>query len=142
MPESANDLAARCRGTCQALRLLVRNLETLTSAQFEVDLEDVAGTVLYSSSSRIRLPAALTNAVRHSGATVILAIGCERSCLRLGSATNGRGFHPLSVDRNAHFGLQLMRERIELVGGLLYVDAAEAHGTTVVARLPIEIPES
>ena len=47
------------------------------------------------------------------------------------------GFAPDQIDLTSHFGLQLMRERVEAIGGQLSICTAPGLGTTVVARVPI-----
>lgn len=51
---------------------------------------------------------------------------------------DGRGFDPRTAlsDAKDSFGLQTMRERMELVGGSLAVDSSPGGGTRVVARIP------
>jgi signal transduction histidine kinase len=51
---------------------------------------------------------------------------------------DGLGFVPAAVDRNRHFGLDLMRERVELAGGLLHVESTPEIGTRVSIRIPTE----
>jgi signal transduction histidine kinase len=60
----------------------------------------------------------------------------ESSYLKLIVADDGRGFDPSTVDTTQHFGLQLMRERIELFGGDILVDSKVGAGTNLVARFP------
>lgn len=128
-------------GLAETLRLLVGNLQTLTSARFELDLEEVGGSALQQLLAYQVAREALTNAARHSGATEIrLALAVREGCIRLVVDDDGDGFQPLSVDRSLHFGLQLMRERVELLGGLLHVATEGGRGTTVVARIPIDTP--
>jgi signal transduction histidine kinase len=82
---------------------------------------------------------AISNAAQHSNATtIVVALDQEEDSIRLRITDNGRGFNPLTVDSSRHFGLQLMRERAELAGGVLLVDSRPGEGTTVLARLPIE----
>ena len=82
---------------------------------------------------------ALSNAVRHSAASsIVLVLDQEEDSIRLRVSDNGQGFNVLGVDGSSHFGLQLMRERVELAGGLLLVDSHPGEGTTVLARLPVE----
>ena len=79
----------------------------------------------------------MRNALRHSRASEIaIAVSDENGVLRLTVADNGIGFEPHSVDQHTHFGLALMRERIEIIGGVLYVEARPGEGTRIVARLP------
>jgi signal transduction histidine kinase len=59
--------------------------------------------------------------------------------MRLMVEDDGAGFQPDLVDENLHFGLQLIRERVELAGGVLVVDSAPGAGTRIVVRLPREL---
>lgn len=105
---------------------------------------------------------ALANVRRHAGVnvarvTVALAAGHAEVVI----ADEGRGFEPpaagdrpsasaspaatslaaspyLSVpDMHGHFGLEIMRERAQAVGGSLEVHSAPGQGARVVARLPL-----
>jgi signal transduction histidine kinase len=53
---------------------------------------------------------------------------------------NGVGFNPWawSGDQLAHFGLQTMRERAEMVGATLSIESEPGRGTTVTVRLKLE----
>ena len=62
----------------------------------------------------------------------------DDDAIRLRVTDDGQGFSMLGVDSTSHFGLQLMRERVELAGGVLLVDSHPGEGTTVLARLPID----
>jgi nitrate/nitrite-specific signal transduction histidine kinase len=42
------------------------------------------------------------------------------------------------MEKNLHFGLQIMRERAEGVSGKLRVESAPGHGTRIVVYLPLE----
>lgn len=57
---------------------------------------------------------------------------------------DGRGFDPHllgAVDRDGHFGLRQMRERIVDLGGTLDIHSAPGHGTELVVTLPPVIKE-
>ena len=80
---------------------------------------------------------ALRNAIKHSGATVIdVSLMATPSTLTLRISDNGAGFDPLTSPM-AGIGLQTMRERVDLVGGVLAVEALRPHGTTVRVDLPL-----
>ena len=80
---------------------------------------------------------ALRNAIKHSGATVIdVSLTATPSMLTLRISDNGAGFDPLTSPM-AGIGLQTMRERVDLVGGVLAVEALRPHGTTVRVDLPL-----
>jgi protein-histidine pros-kinase len=52
---------------------------------------------------------------------------------------DGIGFDPALVDESRHFGIALIRERVELAGGVFQVDARPGRGTRLVARLPLAL---
>ena len=90
-------------------------------------------------SSRARSTAvqeALTNAVRHAGATRIRIDVTEHDgWVDVAVGDDGRGFDPGNTDSDG-FGLTGMRERVELAGGELDIGSGPS-GTTVKARLPV-----
>ena len=58
--------------------------------------------------------------------------------LRVDIHDNGRGFDPAQAARDAegHFGLRIMAERAEEIGGSLRVRSEPGAGTRVVIELP------
>jgi signal transduction histidine kinase len=52
---------------------------------------------------------------------------------------DGVGFHPTEVGGpgDGHFGLTLMRERAQSVGGLLTLRSAPGEGTQVTLQVPL-----
>jgi signal transduction histidine kinase len=79
---------------------------------------------------------ALTNAVRHAGATRIkIEVSEHDGCVHVALADDGRGFD-LATANSGGFGLTGMRERVELADGELDIDSGP-EGTTVQARLPV-----
>ena len=79
---------------------------------------------------------ALTNAVRHAGATRIqIDVSEHDGCVDVAVADDGRGFDPATTDSGG-FGLTGMRERVELADGELDIDSGP-EGSTVRARLPV-----
>ncbi|MFN2155314.1 MAG: ATP-binding protein, partial [Anaerolineae bacterium] len=51
---------------------------------------------------------------------------------------DGQGFDPTQPVPEGHYGLQGMRERAEMVGGVLTVDSAPSRGTTVRFEVEVE----
>jgi signal transduction histidine kinase len=121
------------------LLLLVRHLQTLTPASFTTDVEDIGGPPLTQLLAYQVIQEALNNSVRHSGASAIrVEAGVHDGAVRLTVEDDGHGFIKSSVDSDSHFGLVMMRERVELIGGVLHIDSTP-QGTRIVARLPLEI---
>jgi signal transduction histidine kinase len=82
---------------------------------------------------------ALTNVVKHSGATAIrVRVARSANGLKTTITDNGRGFEAdaVSAHSEAHLGLQSMRERAAILGGTLRVRSS-ARGTTIAVRVPL-----
>jgi two-component system sensor histidine kinase UhpB len=131
-PEALDDLGlgsaliALCRrmavpGEVRVLHALEPGLPAL---QPEVDL------VIYRIAQE-----AVTNALRHAGATVVqVALGDRGAVIELVITDDGRGMpDDLPADTA---GLAGMRERARLVAGRLAVEDAPGGGTRVVLRIP------
>ncbi len=124
-------------GLSETLKLLVRFMERESSARILLKCERVGGTPLVQLLAYQVAREALRNALRHSRAsTVAIAVVDHGGALRITVEDDGVGFNPDSVDQQTHFGLALMRERIEIAGGVLYVDSRLGDGTRVIAKLP------
>ncbi len=78
----------------------------------------------------------LTNVQRHAGATEVwVSLQPLNGDLLLAVSDNGRGF-PAAVPAD-RFGIQVIRERIELLGGQVNLERSEAGGARLEVRLPI-----
>jgi signal transduction histidine kinase len=126
-------------GLNSTLRLLAKSVEGDTDAEIQVDLDDVRGSsanqlLIYQIAREV-----LHNAAKHSQAARIhMSLTREGDTARLVVADNGVGFNPTAVDRDLHFGLQLLAERAEAAGGILHVTSGPGLGTTIVAVLPTD----
>jgi signal transduction histidine kinase len=124
-------------GLVPTLRLLCDQLAGESEARISMSVEhdggsDVVQLLLYQVAKE-----ALNNAVRHSGAAQIhLRIWKRDGLIRLLVEDDGRGFNVHRVDRNEHFGLQLIAERVESARGTVVVDSTPGEGTRVLASLP------
>jgi signal transduction histidine kinase len=83
---------------------------------------------------------ALTNVRKHGrarGVSVTLSVECSR--IHALVADNGVGFDPSRLDakEGRTFGLSIMRERAEEVGGTLQVESAPGDGTRVMISVPL-----
>lgn len=78
---------------------------------------------------------ALTNALVHAHAKRIhIELVREADGIRLTVKDDGVGFDP-SLQREGHFGLQIMRERAALINGVLFIDSAPGLGCSVTLWL-------
>lgn len=81
---------------------------------------------------------ALSNALRHAGATAIdVSLDTGGDAVRLSVADDGAGFDLPAVARaSRRLGLTSMRERAEALGGTLSIDTAPGAGTRVTLEVP------
>jgi PAS domain S-box-containing protein len=83
------------------------------------------------------LQEAVHNAVKYSGAGRLeVSLTSKSGVIQLRVHDSGVGFDPA---KNGHgLGLTSMKERLKLVKGELLVDSKPRHGTTILARVPLE----
>ena len=128
-------------GLLDSVRLLADQLETAGSPRIHLTLSDVDACQLSQVLAYQVAREAMTNAARYSSARSIeVSVLQESETIRLTVEDDGVGFDPTKVDRAAHFGLQLISERVESVQGAVAVESTEGTGTRVVASLPTQIP--
>jgi two-component system, NarL family, sensor histidine kinase DevS len=78
---------------------------------------------------------ALTNVAKHAGASAVsILLTRKNGHVALVIEDDGRGFDP--GDPVDGFGLQGMRERVDLLGGSLQVESRTGAGTTVAVEVP------
>lgn len=85
---------------------------------------------------------AITNAVRHAGATrITLEVRFDEAAVTLRVADDGRGFAYETQARDAenHYGLTTMRERAEELGGCFTIATETGRGTAVETVVPIPV---
>jgi signal transduction histidine kinase len=83
---------------------------------------------------------AVTNAVRHSGASRLgLDLRYHPNEVALRIRDNGQGFETIdpTLPAKGHFGLQGMRERADQIGATLNVESSPESGTSVTLKVPL-----
>jgi PAS domain S-box-containing protein len=81
---------------------------------------------------------ALTNVARHAGTnSVEVMIKLEEQMITVEISDQGQGFELSSVDSTSHMGLNSMRERAYVVGGLMDIQTAPGKGTRVQVVIPL-----
>ncbi len=81
---------------------------------------------------------ALMNVRKHAQAShVRVTIKSDDGAARIEIADDGRGFDLNALPESQHFGLRIMRERAERLGGTFQVESAPGQGTQVTVRLKL-----
>jgi len=126
------------RGLVPSIEFLAGQLESAGAPRFELDLAHPGGSeraqlVIYQVARE-----AMTNAARYSRAKrVTVTLRNDNGLLRIAVRDNGVGFDPSTTSSGLpHFGLLLMRERCESVGGVFDIDARLGQGVTITAAVP------
>lgn len=127
-------------GLNSTLELLAQGIEAETEATVQLEVEDVGGTPLLQLLLYRVAREALRNSVRHSSAkTISVRLWQEEGAARLMIEDDGLGFDPWRVDSDAHFGLQLMRERVTAFGGDIAIDSQRGAGTRILVVVPMNL---
>jgi len=108
----------------------------------ELDVEGME-EVSFTSTQEIQLlriiQEALSNVRKHAEADHVW-IRFQRidDDVQITIADDGRGFDPVARVAKQAFGLAIMRERAESLGGSFRLDTRPGAGTTVTVRIPVE----
>ncbi len=140
----ADELLAQIRQVVSALRMhdgldlrvaLEALVQTLPAARIELQIEDqLRVDDLDQAETLLRCTQeAITNALRHGGATNIrISLQRRAGSIELHVENDGRRPNTIIVGH----GLTGMRERLNALGGNLEIDVASARGFHILARIP------
>jgi PAS domain S-box-containing protein len=127
-------------GVVAAMRGFCRELADQQRAQIDFRHEDVPGSVPPDVSLCLFrvLQEALHNGVRHSQARHFdVQLRGKGNTVELTVRDEGVGFDVSAAKRRLGLGLTSMKERLKLVGGVLFIESQPARGTTIRARAPV-----
>lgn len=125
------------RGLAETLQLLARDLSAESGIRIDVNASVVPGTPLVHLLLYQVTRETLVNAVKHSRATSVrVTLDHSGEEIRVIVEDDGVGFEPSLVDRTSHFGLELMRERVDLAGGKVFIESAADSGTRIIVKVP------
>lgn len=131
------------RGFIEALQGYLDQWQDTSGISVDLDAPETPIDQL-SSLAEIQLlriiQEALANVRKHSQAThAWIRISLERGILEVKIEDNGIGFDPAAIGRPGfpQFGLKIMAERAESIGGHLDIERNEPNGTRVLVRTPV-----
>lgn len=124
----------------RAISAIPGDLRIPSAATFRVLIEGESRPLLPGARTEVYLIAreGISNALRHSGARVVdVTLQYSRDSFRLTVRDDGRGFVPATVSAGTnHFGLSVMNERAQRLGGELRVASGPGAGTELVLTAP------
>lgn len=81
----------------------------------------------------------LGNAARHSQGNLIkVVIDMGESAVRMSVADNGKGFNTEMLKQRTSLGLNLIRDRVQILGGTFEVDSTIGKGSRVMLSIPVK----
>jgi signal transduction histidine kinase len=129
-------------GLVEALRSHARQFSARTEIGCELDLPAIApacGAERATALFRI-FDEALSNVARHAGARQVwVHLTVRDGDMTLRVDDDGRGFAAGELSASRALGLLAMRERARVFGGTVEVTGAPGRGTSVVARLRLDV---
>lgn len=123
----------------EAIKWHAKKVKERTGIEFSVSAGDIGQISLKIKENIYRIfQEALNNAVKHSGATRIeVLVSCDKSFLVLEIRDNGKGFLPAGREQDQGIGLYTIRERVELLGGIIRIESSDKIGTDIFIEVPI-----
>ncbi len=127
-------------GLVSTLRKHVDVLRRVYPADIQLTIDGEYGLAPQAEKELFRLAQeALSNALKHSAAErVRIHLFADGNRVSLEVQDDGGGFDPLAEGEEMGLGLTSMRERVQLLGGILAIDSAPGKGTTVSMEVPRE----
>jgi len=135
------------RTMIDALKEYVGRYQEQASVEVDLQIGPGAAAVVLSPVVEVQLvrivQEALANVRKHARTAraqlkLDMVVGAGGPRLRVLIADEGRGFDLTQSGKSAHFGLAIMRERAEGVGGSLDVESAPGRGTRIMVQMPLE----
>jgi signal transduction histidine kinase len=136
------------RGLVPLLEGLLIQHEAMTDTQVSLDVRGAIADLPVSVKIGLYrvLQEALSNAYRHGGANRVVVrlrpvVRRGEPRLRMSVSDNGHGFDPAALQSGRHFGLEGMRDRVEMIGGRFRLRSAPEVGTTIGIEVPADAGE-
>ncbi|ACG73305.1 integral membrane sensor signal transduction histidine kinase [Anaeromyxobacter sp. K] len=126
-------------GLAAALEGLVRDLEQRTRLAVILDVDPSVEPVEWLPAITLFriVREALTNVVRHAGATEVwIELRATPAARVLTVRDDGKGIGPWAADDRRALGIQGMQERALLVDGTFEISGTPGGGTTIVVTIP------
>ena len=124
-------------GLVPTVRMLVDQLATAGAPPVVIDEEEFESTPLAQLLAYQVIREALHNSAKHAQASrIAIRLWADETMVRVSVTDDGCGFDWFRVDSNRHFGLQIIKERLEAAGGSMLIDSRLGSGTTVAASIP------
>lgn len=69
--------------------------------------------------------------------SINVTVNMEDNLVKVAVSDSGKGFNPEEVEKSEGLGLKLLRERVEMLGGVLNIDSSMGQGAKISFELPV-----
>ncbi|HST63198.1 MAG TPA: sensor histidine kinase [Longimicrobium sp.] len=136
------------RGMVPLLEGLLLQHEAMTDTQVALEVRGAVPDISVPVKIGLYrvLQEALSNAYRHGGANRVVVrlrpvVRRGEPRLRMSVSDNGHGFDTEGMLQGKHFGLQGMRDRVEMIGGRFRLRSAPGAGAMIGIEVPVTAGE-
>ncbi|MBK7615459.1 MAG: hypothetical protein KA375_03770 [Vitreoscilla sp.] len=126
-------------------RRALREFERHSGAVVQADIDDAAVDAALATRITVYrlLQESLTNSHKHAhGEVPHCSVRVDGAWVQVEVSDAGGGFDPQLARRSGRLGLIFMEERVRLLGGSFSLVTAPGRGTTISARLPLQLQDS
>lgn len=133
-PMSFDDLGLKA-----TFERMISSLNEDLAFEIETDIDDVScdNDLVLATIYRI-VQECFSNAIEHSRGTKII-LRCKRAnenCI-IELIDNGKGFNEYDLKKDKHFGISVVNERVNLLGGKMKIESQENVGTNIRIEIPL-----
>lgn len=100
-------------------------------------LEQFQEVVLFRAAQELMENSSRHNLDNPSKVQINLQLTLDQDFVKLMVSDNGIGFDPLSAAQSTGLGLKLIKDRVEMLGGIMTIDSSPGQGSLVSLQLPI-----
>lgn len=128
-------------GIEDAISWHARKVQEKSGVQININIEGLVKSSSKAKDNIYRIyQETLSNAIKHSGASVVdVILKMKGKFLSLEIKDNGKGFDSArTIRKETGLGLYTIRERVELLGGILRIKSSDKMGTSIYIEVPVE----
>lgn len=133
-PMSFDDLGLKA-----TFERMICNINEDLVFKVETDIDDIScdNDIVLATIYRV-VQECFSNAIKHSGGTkIIFNCKCIGHVCVIDMIDDGRGFTDEDMKKDKHFGISVMKERVNLLGGTIIIDSQKNIGTSIKIEIPL-----
>jgi signal transduction histidine kinase len=124
----------------EALKWHALKMQEQSGIQVNITTDELIGMDAKVKENLYRIyQEALSNAIKHSGASSVdITLRRKNTSLSFEMKDDGKGFDPVRIEKRGDgIGLYTIKERVELLGGILRIRSSDKMGTSLYIEVPV-----